>query len=110
MTVTGHPPYRPVLAALPHTVLTSDVLPYGGWRGIARLDSHERRFIPTIALPCGRGSVSSYKHRHTFLSRARQQAVACLFQQAPSGCALGSSASYRRKMTRHHGRRLVKSL
>src|SRR5437016_5270873 len=30
MAVTGHPPYGPVLAALPHTVLTSDVPPYGG--------------------------------------------------------------------------------
>src|SRR5258708_7692378 len=43
MAVTGHPPHRPVLAALPHTVLTSDVPPEGGWRGIARLDIHEQR-------------------------------------------------------------------
>jgi hypothetical protein len=33
MAVTGHPPHRPVLAALPHTVLTSDVPPEGDWRG-----------------------------------------------------------------------------
>src|ERR1035438_4773927 len=42
MAVTGHPPYRPVLAALPHTVLTSDVPPEGGWRGSARLEIHEQ--------------------------------------------------------------------
>src|SRR5580700_4416753 len=37
------PPHRPVLAALPHTVLTSDMPPSGGWRGSARLDIHEQR-------------------------------------------------------------------
>src|SRR5260370_41975762 len=42
MAVTGHPPHRPVLAALPHTVLTSDMPSEDGWRGSARLDSHEQ--------------------------------------------------------------------
>jgi hypothetical protein len=42
MAVTGHPPHRPVLAALPHTVLTLDLPPEGDWRGIARLDMHEQ--------------------------------------------------------------------
>src|SRR5712671_6466076 len=40
--VTRCPPHRPVLAALPHTVLTLDVPPEGDWRGIARRDSHEQ--------------------------------------------------------------------
>src|ERR1700686_4251533 len=42
MAVTNHPPHRPVLAALPHTVLTSDVPPHGGWREIARLETDEQ--------------------------------------------------------------------
>src|SRR5437762_8008691 len=42
MAVTRHPPHRPVLAALPHTVLTSDMPPEGGWRGIAHLEIHEQ--------------------------------------------------------------------
>src|SRR5260370_28384346 len=42
MAVTGHPPHRPVLAVLPHTVLTSDVPPQGGWRRNARRDIHEQ--------------------------------------------------------------------
>src|SRR5271154_2724710 len=42
MAVTGHPPHRPVLAALPHTVLTLDMPPEGGWREIARLEIHEQ--------------------------------------------------------------------
>src|ERR1017187_7399176 len=41
--VSRCPPHRPVLAALPHTVLTLDLPPQGGWRGIARLDAHEQR-------------------------------------------------------------------
>jgi hypothetical protein len=32
MAVTGHPPHRPVLAELPHTVPTLDVSPNGNWR------------------------------------------------------------------------------
>src|ERR1019366_337369 len=41
--VTRCPPHRPVLAALPHTVLTSGMPPEGGWRRIARLDNREPR-------------------------------------------------------------------
>ena len=48
MAVTGHPPHRPVLAALPHTVLTLDVPPLSGWRQIADRESH--------ALPEGWGA------------------------------------------------------
>ena len=55
--VSRCPPHRPVLAALPHTVLTLDVPPVGGWRGIARLDSHEQcveqvasdRIVPPVS-------------------------------------------------------------
>ena len=39
-------PHRPVLAALPHTVLTLDMPPHGGWRKIARPDTHEQRVEP----------------------------------------------------------------
>src|SRR5271165_2505594 len=42
MAVTSRRPHRPVLAALPHTVLTLDMPPHGGWRGNARLEMHEQ--------------------------------------------------------------------
>src|SRR5688572_16640220 len=45
MAVTSHPPHRPVLAALPHTVLTSDMPPYGGWRESAHREMHEQRVV-----------------------------------------------------------------
>src|SRR6202142_3099180 len=41
--VTRRPPHRPVLAVLPHTVLTLDMPPEGDWRGNAHLDIHEQR-------------------------------------------------------------------
>jgi hypothetical protein len=42
MAVTSHPPHRPVLAALSHRVLTSDVPPHGCWREIAHLETYEQ--------------------------------------------------------------------
>src|SRR5712671_155224 len=42
MAVTGHPPHRPVLAALPHTVLTLDVTPFRVWRRSEHRETHEQ--------------------------------------------------------------------
>src|SRR5437588_9806705 len=42
MAVSDHPPHRPVLAALPHTVLTLDVTPFRVWRRSEHREMHEQ--------------------------------------------------------------------